>query len=50
VKWSQLEFLLLSNRFPEVDENNIGSGGVKYLAKAEMPLLETIWLGDYGIS
>ena len=29
------------------DENNIGIVGTKLLIKAEMPLLERLWLGNY---
>ena len=29
------------------DWNNIGSAGMKLLIKAELPLLQTLWIGNY---
>ena len=33
--------------FTKLGYNNIGSVGVKLLIKAELPLLQKLWIGNY---
>lgn len=45
---SSLKIVTLSNFYQKSDSNKIGSRGVKYLTKAELPLLEYLQIStDY---
>jgi hypothetical protein len=49
MQWPKLKLLHLCNNQNNSAENNIGSVGAKLLPQTNIPLLETLWLGNYFI-